>query len=51
MYLVGTFQSSVWITLGKKKNPMIDKVEKNLEQETYYIDLLDMLELKKKGNV
>ena len=51
MYLVGTFQSSAWIALGKMKNPMIDKIERNLEQASYYIDLLDMLQSKTKGNV
>ena len=51
MYLVGTFQSSAWIALGKMKNPMTDKIEKNLDQATYYIDLLDMLQSKTKGNV
>jgi hypothetical protein len=30
MYLVGTFQSSAWIAMGKMKNPMTDKVEQNL---------------------
>ena len=38
MYLVGTFQSSAWIALGKMKNPMTDKIERNLEQASYYID-------------
>ena len=51
MYLVGTFQSSAWIALGKMKNPMTDKIERNLEQASYYIDLLVMLQLKTKGNV
>ena len=51
MYLVGTFQSSAWIALGKMKNPMTDKIERNLDQASYYIDLLDMLQLKTKGNV
>ena len=51
MYLVGTFQSSAWIALGKMKNPMIDKIERNLEQASYYIDLLGMLQSKTKGNV
>ena len=51
MYVVGTFQSSARIALGKMKNPMTDKIERNLEQASYYIDLLDMLQLKTKGNV
>ena len=33
------------------KNPMTDKIERNLEQASYYIDLLDMLQSKTKGNV
>ena len=51
MYLMGTFQSSAWIALGKMKNPMTDKIERNLDQASYYIDLLDMLQSKTKGNV
>ena len=42
MYLVGTFQSSAWIALGKMKNPMTKKVDKNINQASFYIDLLDM---------
>ena len=30
---------------------MTDKIERNLEQGSYYIDLLDMLQSKTKGNV
>ena len=33
------------------KNPMTDKSERNLEQTSYYINLLDMLQSKTKGNV
>lgn len=51
MYLVGTFQSSAWIAMGKMKNPMTDKKEQNLDQASYYIDLLDMLQQKTKGNL
>jgi len=51
MHLMGTFQSSAWIALSKMKNPMTDKIERNLEQASYYIDLLDMLQSKTKGNV
>ena len=51
MYLVGTFQSSAWIALGKMKNPMTKKVEKNINQASFYIDLLDMIEVKMKGNL
>lgn len=51
MYLVGTFQSSAWIAMGKMKNPMTDKKEQNLDQASYYIDLLEMLQNKTKGNL
>ena len=51
MYLVSTFQSSAWVALGKMKNPMTDKQEQNLEQASFYIDLLDMMQNKMKGNL
>lgn len=51
MYLVGTFQSSALIALGKMKNPITAKVEKNINQASFYIDLLDMMQLKMKANL
>ncbi|MDP6339171.1 MAG: DUF1844 domain-containing protein [Candidatus Marinimicrobia bacterium] len=51
IHLVNTFVQSAWISLGKVKNPVSDKLERNLEQATYYIDLLDMLQTKMKGNL
>ena len=51
IHLVNTFVQSAWISLGKVKNPVSDKIERNVEQATYYIDLLDMLQTKMKGNV
>ena len=51
MYLVGTFQSSAWIALGKIKNPMTKKSRVNIEQASFYIDLLDMMQEKMKGNL
>ena len=51
IHLVNTFVQSAWISLGKVKNPVSDKIERNVEQETYYIDLLDMLQTKMKGNL
>ncbi|MDA8753185.1 DUF1844 domain-containing protein [Candidatus Marinimicrobia bacterium] len=50
-YLVGTFQTSALISLGVVKNPMSNKVAQNLDQASYYIKLLEMLENKTKGNV
>ena len=51
MYLLGTFQSSAWISLGKIENPMTEKKDTNIEQATFYINLLDMLQEKTKGNL
>ena len=51
IHLVNTFVQSAWISLGKVKNPVSDILERNLEQATYYIDLLDMLQTKLKGNL
>ena len=51
IHLVNTFVQSAWISLGKVKNPVSDKLERNLDQASYYIDLLDMLQTKMKGNL
>ena len=51
IHLVNTFVQSAWISLGKVKNPVSDILERNLEQATYYIDLLEMLQTKMKGNL
>ena len=51
MYLVGTFQSSAWIALGKIKNPMTEKSRVNIEQASFYIDLLDMIQERMKGSL
>ena len=51
IHLVNTFVQSAWISLGKVKNPVSDKMERNLDQATYNIDLLDMLQTKMKGNL
>ena len=51
IHLVNTFVQSAWISLGKVKNPVTDKLDRNLEQASYYIDLLDMLQTKKTGNL
>lgn len=50
-YLISTFQSSALITLGIMKNPMSKEISQNLDQASYYIKLLEMLEHKTKGNV
>jgi hypothetical protein len=32
------------VALGKIKNPMSDKIERNMEQASYAIDMLDMIQ-------
>ncbi|MCX7983426.1 MAG: DUF1844 domain-containing protein [Bacteroidetes bacterium] len=49
--LVLTFQATAMQQMGKLKNPLTDKIERNLEQAQMSIDILDMLETKTKGNL
>ncbi len=49
--LVATFHSAAMQQMGKVKNAMTDKIERNLEQAQVSIDILDMLEAKTKGNL
>ena len=51
LYIINTFQTSAWIALGKLDNPMTQKTEINLNQASYYIDLLAMLQSKARGNM
>ena len=51
MYLIRTFQSSAWVALGKMENPMTDKTEVNIEQASFYINLLEMIQEKTKKNL
>ena len=47
-YVVETFRSSASISLGKIKNPVTKKIDINLEQAEYYLDILLMLQKKNK---
>jgi len=51
LYLVSTFKTSAMVSLGEMENPMTNKKDINLEQASYYIDLLDMLQSKASGNM
>lgn len=51
MQLVLTFQMAAWQQMGKIKNPMTDKVERDLNQAQFSIDILEMLRLKTEGNL
>ena len=37
--------------MGKIKNPMSDKIEKDLQQAQFSIDIIEMLKDKTKGNL
>ena len=50
-YVVDTFQSSANISLGKIKNPVTNKIDVNLVQAEYYLDVLSMLQKKTKNNL
>jgi len=49
--LIKTFEATAWIQLGKIKNPNTDKLERDLVQAQYSIDMLDMLKAKTQGNL
>tara|TARA_B100001094_G_C17557138_1_gene496584 strand:- start:93 stop:422 length:330 start_codon:yes stop_codon:yes gene_type:complete len=51
LYLVSTFKTSAIVALGEMENPITNKKDLNLEQASYYIDLLDMLQSKASGNM
>ena len=50
-YVVDTFRSSANISLGKIKNPVTNKIDVNLVQAEYYLDVLSMLQEKTKNNL
>lgn len=49
--LVMMFHSATMQHLGKIKNPLSDKMERDLNQAQLTIDILDMLAEKTKGNL
>jgi len=49
--LILMFQTAALQQMGKLKNPMLDKVQKDLEQAQISIDMIDMLQRKMKGNL
>ena len=51
LYLVGTFHSSAKIALGKTENPMTKSTDINVEQATFYVDLLDLIQEKTKESL
>ncbi len=51
MQLVMLFQSAALQQMGKLKNPISDKIERDLQQAQISIDMISMLYDKTKGNL
>lgn len=51
MGLVLMFHNAAMQHMGKVKNPLTDKVERDLEQAQFAIDTLDVLAARTKGNL
>ena len=49
--LVYTFQMQAWMSMGKLKNPVTDKVDRDLNAAQLTIDMIDMIKEKTKGNL
>ena len=49
--LISSLHAGALQEMGKMKNPATDKIEKNLGQAEFTIDMLDMLKEKTKGNL
>ena len=49
--LISSLVHSAWVYLGKIKNPMNDKLEKNMDQASVQIDMLNMLFKRMTGNL
>ena len=49
--LISSLSSQAWIQMGKIKNPVSDKIEKNLDGASMSIDMLSMIQEKTKNNL
>jgi hypothetical protein len=49
--LISSIVHSAWVALGKIKNPLSDKVDRDLRQASVSIDMLDMLFKRMDGNL
>ena len=49
--LISSLVHSAWVSLGKIKNPMNDALERDLDQASVQIDMLDMLYNRMSGNL
>lgn len=51
MQLVLMFHQAAWHQMGKIPNPVTNKIERDLEQARFSIDILDMIKARTKGNL
>jgi hypothetical protein len=51
LQLVLMFQQAAWHQMGKIPNPLTNKIERDIEQARFSIDMLDMLKARTKGNL
>jgi len=51
LQLIFMFQTAAMQHMGKLKNPLTDTIDRDLDQASVAIDILDMLKQKTKGNV
>ena len=49
--LISSLVHTTWVSLGKLKNPMTDKIERNLQTASINIDMIDMLYKRMTGNL
>lgn len=49
--LIQQYQMQAWVSLGKLKNPVTDKIERNVELAGMSIDMLEMIKEKTRGNI
>ena len=49
--LISSLVHTTWVSLGKIKNPITDKIEKDLHMASVNIDMVDMLYKRMDGNL
>jgi hypothetical protein len=49
--IISSLGSQAWMQLGKIKNPMTDKIERDIPGATITIDMISMLKDKTEGNL
>lgn len=49
IHLLSSYITSTWVALGKLKNPVTDKIDRDMEHARFSLDMLDMI-AKRMGN-